>query len=55
MVLRTRLEQVATDDGKNFKNVHIHIMNIKGCLRLSNYFYCDLSAYTNKCILSKSS
>ena len=28
-----KLEQVASDDGKNFKDVHIHIMNIKGWLR----------------------
>jgi hypothetical protein len=27
------LEQVASDDGKNFKDIHIHIMNIKGWLR----------------------
>lgn len=29
----TKLEQVASDDGKNFKDIHIHIMNIKGWLR----------------------
>lgn len=29
----TNLEQVASDDGKNFKDIHIHIMNIKGWLR----------------------
>ena len=28
-----KLEQVASDDGKNFKDVHIHIMNVKGWLR----------------------
>ncbi len=28
-----KLEQVASDDGKNFKDIHIHIMNIKGWLR----------------------
>ena len=27
------LEQVNSDDGKNFKDIHIHIMNIKGWLR----------------------
>ena len=27
------LEQVASDDGKNFKDIHLHIMNIKGWLR----------------------
>ena len=27
------LEQVESDDGKNFKDIHIHIMNIKGWLR----------------------
>jgi len=27
------LKQVASDDGKNFKKLHIHIMNIKGWLR----------------------
>ena len=27
------LEQVASDDGKNFKDIHIHIMNVKGWLR----------------------
>lgn len=27
------LEQVASDDGKNFKDIHIHIMNIKSWLR----------------------
>ncbi len=28
-----KLEQVASDDGKNFKDIHIHIMNIKSWLR----------------------
>lgn len=28
-----RLEQVASDDGKNFNDIHIHIMNIKSWLR----------------------
>jgi len=28
-----KLEQVASDNGKNFINIHIHIMNIKGWLR----------------------
>lgn len=28
-----KLEQIASDDGKNFKDIHIHIMNIKGWLR----------------------
>jgi hypothetical protein len=28
-----KLKQVASDDGKNFKKLHIHIMNIKGWLR----------------------
>lgn len=28
-----KLEQVASDDGKNFNDIHIHIMNIKGWLR----------------------
>ena len=28
-----KLEQVASDDGRNFKDIHIHIMNIKGWLR----------------------
>jgi hypothetical protein len=27
------LEQIASDDGKNFKDIHIHIMNIKSWLR----------------------
>lgn len=29
----TKLEQVASDDGKNFKDIHIHIMNIKSWIR----------------------
>jgi hypothetical protein len=29
----SKLEQIATDDGKNFKDIHIHIMNVKGWLR----------------------
>lgn len=29
----TKLEQVASDNGKNFNDIHIHIMNIKGWLR----------------------
>lgn len=28
-----KLKQVTSDDGKNFKELHIHIMNIKGWLR----------------------
>ena len=28
-----KLEQVKSNDGKNFKDIHIHIMNIKGWLR----------------------
>jgi hypothetical protein len=28
-----KLNQVASEDGKNFKELHIHIMNIKGWLR----------------------
>lgn len=28
-----KLRQVTSDDGKNFKELHIHIMNIKGWLR----------------------
>lgn len=28
-----KLEQVASDNGKNFKDIHLHIMNIKGWLR----------------------
>ena len=28
-----KLEQLASDNGKNFINIHIHIMNIKGWLR----------------------
>jgi hypothetical protein len=28
-----KLKQVASQDGKNFKELHIHIMNIKGWLR----------------------
>jgi hypothetical protein len=28
-----KLEQVASEDGKNFKELHIHIMNIKGWVR----------------------
>jgi len=28
-----KLRQVASDDGKNFKELHIHIMNMKGWLR----------------------
>ena len=27
------LEQVTSDNGKNFKDIHLHIMNIKGWLR----------------------
>jgi len=33
----TKLEQVASEDGKNFKDIHIHIMNIKGWLRGIHY------------------
>ena len=29
----TKLSQVASDDGKNFNDIHLHIMNIKGWLR----------------------
>lgn len=29
----TKLKQLASDEGKNFKELHIHIMNIKGWLR----------------------
>lgn len=29
----TKLEQVESDDGKNFKDIHIHIMNIKSWIR----------------------
>ncbi|MET3012008.1 IS1595 family transposase [Flavobacterium psychrophilum] len=29
----TKLKQVASNDGKNFKELHIHIMNFKGWLR----------------------
>lgn len=28
-----KLEQISSDEGKNFKQLHIHIMNIKGWLR----------------------
>lgn len=28
-----KLEQMASDEGKNFKDIHLHIMNIKGWLR----------------------
>ena len=28
-----KLKQIASEDGKNFKELHIHIMNIKGWLR----------------------
>ena len=28
-----KLKQVASEDGKNFKELHIHIMNIKGWVR----------------------
>jgi hypothetical protein len=28
-----KLEQIASDDGKNFKDIHIHIMNVKGWIR----------------------
>jgi ISXO2-like transposase domain/Transposase zinc-ribbon domain len=28
-----KLEQITSNDGKNFKDIHIHIMNIKGWLR----------------------
>ena len=28
-----KLEQIASDDEKNFKDIHIHIMNIKSWLR----------------------
>lgn len=29
----SKLEQVASDNGKNFNDIHLHIMNIKGWLR----------------------
>jgi hypothetical protein len=29
----SKLEQVASDNGRNFKDIHLHIMNIKGWLR----------------------
>jgi hypothetical protein len=29
----SKLKQIASDEGKNFKELHIHIMNIKGWLR----------------------
>lgn len=32
-----KLEQVSSDDGKNFKDIHIHIMNIKGWLRVIHH------------------
>jgi transposase-like protein/DNA-directed RNA polymerase subunit RPC12/RpoP len=28
-----KLEQIASDNGRNFKDIHLHIMNIKGWLR----------------------
>lgn len=28
-----KLEQIVSNDGKNFKDIHIHIMNVKGWLR----------------------
>ena len=28
-----KLKQISSEDGKNFKELHIHIMNIKGWLR----------------------
>ncbi|TDE49297.1 transposase [Flavobacterium sp. GT3P67] len=34
------LKQVDWDDGKNFKELHIHIMNIKGWLR-GIYHHCS--------------
>ncbi len=33
----TKLKQVASDEGNNFKELHIHIMNIKGWLRGIHY------------------
>ena len=35
-----KLKQVSSDDGKNFKELHIHIMNIKGWLR-GIYHHCS--------------
>jgi hypothetical protein len=29
----TKLGQLASDDGKNFNDIHLHIVNIKGWLR----------------------
>ena len=28
-----KLKQIPFEDGKNFSDLHIHIMNLKGCLR----------------------
>jgi len=44
------MEQVASNDGKNFKDIHIHIMNIKGWLR-GIHHHCSkerLQGYLNE-------
>jgi len=45
-----KLEQVASDDGKNFKDIHIRIMNIKSWLRGSHH-HCSkerMQGYLNE-------
>ncbi|TXD81651.1 transposase [Subsaximicrobium wynnwilliamsii] len=34
-----KLKQMTSEDGKNFKELHIHIMNIKGWLRGIHHHY----------------
>ena len=44
------LKQVDSDEGKNFKELHIHIMNIKGWLR-GIYHHCSkehMQGYLNE-------
>ena len=45
-----KLEQITSNDGKNFKDIHIHIMNIKGWLRGIHY-HCSkerMQGYLNE-------
>ena len=45
-----KLEQIASDDGKNFKDIHIHIMNIKSSLR-GTHHHCSeerIQGYLNE-------
>ena len=47
----SKLEQITSDDAKNFKDIHLHIMNIKGWLRgihhhcSKKYIQCYLDEY----------